>query len=294
MSTAILAWRRVAILLVIASSRRASSFCNPLPRCSSSNAVVTKTLQKKKPVRTTRNGVVLQGCCDCCEFCNSTANAADEHCSSQALVQLPKQPKLFYTSRRKFVGYAAALAGMAGFPSSPAFADVGSGAMRDVDPILASDKKSIIAVSAPLPPFSTTRTYRNIVLSNGLKVVLVKDSMAQRSSVALSIDGAGQFAEPEYIPGLAHLMEHIVLSSTRRLGGPKVLERKARRLWKNGDAVRQIANTVADGSSSGEQDFEDWLAENDGDSNAFTAPGFVCFHFNGPHEVRSSGAHLLR
>ena len=92
----------------------------------------------------------------------------------------------------------------------------------------------------------------------------------------MSIDGAGQFSEPEAVPGLAHLMEHIVLSSTR-FSGKKILERRSR----FSDRKRSNIN------SSGEEAFEDWLIENDGDSNAFTAPGFVCFHFTGPHEVRS-------
>ena len=115
--------------------------------------------------------------------------------------------------------------------------------------------------------------------------------MAQRSSVALSIDGAGQFAEEPEIPGLAHLMEHIVLSSTRaRHGKSEILQRKARKLWNNGGRARiKEEENMSSNKMDGQEDFEDWLSENDGDSNAFTAPGFVCFHFNGPHEILPEG-----
>lgn len=112
-------------------------------------------------------------------------------------------------------------------------------------------------------------------------MVLVKDTQAQRSSVALTIDGAGQFSDPEDVPGLAHLMEHIVLSSSK--ARTKVIQRKARRIWRTG--LNDQVGVVRDDDISNEQDFEDWIADNEGDSNAFTAPGFVCFHFNAPHEA---------
>lgn len=109
--------------------------------------------------------------------------------------------------------------------------------------------------------------------------MLVKDTQAQRSSVALTIDGAGQFSDPEELPGLAHLMEHIVLSSSKAKNNV-FTQRKARRIWKSG-----IDKAMSDVDISNEQDFEDWLVDNEGDSNAFTAPSFVCFHFNAPREA---------
>lgn len=116
----------------------------------------------------------------------------------------------------------------------------------------------------------------------GLQVVLVKDTQAQRSSVALTIDGAGQFSDPEELPGLAHLCEHIVLSSSK--ARTKVLQRKARRIWGSYKETSQLDKSRINDVSD-EEDFEAWLSDNDGDSNAFTAPGFVCFHFNAPHEA---------
>lgn len=188
-------------------------------------------------------------------------------------------PLIFiYTSRRKFIQYSMVTVTGATLAS-------GVGATEDpntkvaVYPPRASNPTNLITAPTSVPPFSTTRTYRNIVLSNGLKVVLVQDSLVQRSSVAMSIDGAGQFAEPEDIPGLAHLMEHLILSSTRSRG-KNIIEREAWALWNKWGTDNDII------SSRGEEDFEDWLSENDGESNAFTAPGFVCFHFDSPHEVR--------
>ncbi|KAL3917239.1 MAG: hypothetical protein SGILL_004804, partial [Bacillariaceae sp.] len=68
------------------------------------------------------------------------------------------------------------------------------------------------------------------------------------SSAALTVRGAGQFSDPPYLSGLAHLMEHITLSSSTR---PR------------------------------RGDFEEWLNSDyaDGFSNGFTAYEKVCFHF---------------
>ena len=184
-----------------------------------------------------------------------------------------------HTSRRKFVQHATTAFTAFGTYSSPPAA-----AVEDTS---ASNKNVIAVPLGPLAPFSSVRTYRNIELSNGLKVLLVQDKRALQSTAAISIDGAGQFSEPKEIPGLAHLMEHIVLSSSRSRGSKRVLQRKARKLWKNGSSKQ--SNERGYYSSDEEEDFETWLSGNDGDSNAFTAPGFVCFHFNVPHENLPEG-----
>jgi insulysin len=101
-------------------------------------------------------------------------------------------------------------------------------------------------------PYSSVRRYKTITLPNKLKVLLVSDKRAFRSSAALSVGGAGQFADPKGVPGLAHLMEHMILSVNSR------------------SAFRQP------------KDFEDWLSEQEGASNAFTAYDTVCFHFSSP------------
>lgn len=218
-------------------------------------------------------------------------------CSSDEAIHnnrnlLHKRPSSIpvHTCRRKFIQFATTVGTSIAGSTASYGSDFNPATGRDNNSAYTSQNKIAVPVG-PLAPFSSTRTYRSIVLSNGLQVVLVKDSQAQRASVAMSIDGAGQFSDPREIPGLAHLMEHIVLSSSsgRR---PKVMERKARQIWRSGaDNNRRVdATKYAESSISDEEtDFEDWLAENDGDSNAFTAPGFVCFHFNSPHENLPEG-----
>lgn len=220
-------------------------------------------------------------CCGICANPNHFCSEQDAIDNLQPSHHAPPPPiSILYTSRRKFVQLAATL-GMSAFPALVYGADYESTASSTSSSV--SPNTNIIAVpTTPLAPFSSTRTYRNIVLSNGLQVVLVKDTQAQRSSVALTVDGAGQFADPEELPGLAHLMEHIVLSSSR--AKTKVIQRRARRIWRNGLHDDRIDRTMNNDDNSDEQDFEDWLSDNEGDSNGFTAPGFVCFHFNSPHE----------
>jgi hypothetical protein len=99
-------------------------------------------------------------------------------------------------------------------------------------------------------PFSSVREQELITLSNGLEVLLVNDKLASQSTAALVVDGAGQFTDSEDLPGLAHLMEHMVLSSNS-----------------NSDSTF--------GRNKG--DLEEWLGENGGASNAFTAYHQVSF-----------------
>jgi len=210
-----------------------------------------------------RNAVIIRhqsnDRCDCC----SDDDDDDEGCNA-LLVELPKPTSIhIHISRRKFIQYTTTL-GIAGFSPSSSHAETISDASRF------DQSKNIIAVPGQLPPFSTTRSYRNIVLSNGLKVILVKDLRCTSSSVAISIDGAGQFAEPDEIPGLAHLMEHIVLSSTRGgRGSTKILNRRPRDFWNKGSKTRREEDTTESES------FEDWLIDNDGDSNAFTGKSII-------------------
>lgn len=231
---------------------------------------------------------------DCCAFCD--ANAAAQ-CQCQCQCNAPNSAELssivpIHTSRRKFVQCAAAAAsvGPAAAFASPAAALAAGDTTEAAGAGGATSLPNLVAVPGPSAPFSSVRKYRNLVLSNGMKVVLVKDSTAQRSAVALAIDGAGQFAEPEDIPGLAHLMEHVVLSSSR--GTPRVPQRRARRIWNPNPEISRMRDdddVGGDAAGSEEEDFQDWLVKKEGDSNAFTAPGFVCFHFNGPHEILPEG-----
>jgi len=112
-------------------------------------------------------------------------------------------------------------------------------------------------------PFSSSRKYRTINLgNNGMKVLLVQDARVFQASAALSIGGAGQWADPDDVPGLAHLCEHMTLS----------FESSSRRWFR-----------------SPARDFEEWLSDNEGSSNGFTAYDNVCFHFTCPNQYFEEG-----
>jgi len=117
------------------------------------------------------------------------------------------------------------------------------------------DTSATTTSNAMFIPFSSVRDQKVITLSNGLQVLLVNDKLASQSKAALLVEGAGQFTEYDDLPGSAHLMEHMILSSN---SNPKY-------------------------SSKG--DLEEWLNDNDGASNAFTAYDHTCFHFNCPHHI---------
>ena len=133
------------------------------------------------------------------------------------------QVPVFDISRRDFAGWTATGAALgASLYSSSASSKSGLGSNdREETPI----------------PFASFRKYKSITLPNGLKCLLVKDKVVTQSSCALTIGGAGQFSDT--LDGLAHLMEHISLSST---------------------------NTRRRGSRNA-QDFDEWLSEYDGYSN---------------------------
>lgn len=107
-----------------------------------------------------------------------------------------------------------------------------------------------------LLPYSTQRRYKKVTLpSNGLSVLLVSDTATPQCQAALTVE-AGQFCDT--LPGIAHLMEHMVLSFEE-------------------PTTKGVA-----GSEAKSQDFEEWLGDRDGASNAFTANQKVCFHFSCP------------
>jgi insulysin len=85
------------------------------------------------------------------------------------------------------------------------------------------------------------RSYRYLVLPNGLRVILVSDPKADKAAAALSVS-VGSFSDPEEIPGLAHFLEHMLF-----LGSEKY---------------------------PGENDYSEYLSENGGYSNAYTAAGW--------------------
>lgn len=59
------------------------------------------------------------------------------------------------------------------------------------------------------------RQYRHITLSNGLRVLLIKDPQAPRSAAALSVN-VGHFSDPLAREGLAHFLEHMLFLGTTK------------------------------------------------------------------------------
>jgi hypothetical protein len=105
---------------------------------------------------------------ECCEMCSDTSNsccysdgdAVDNNNPNSRRGQSRFNP-IIHTSRRKFVQFAAAF-GSAAFTSSAYGAEYNSYVSS------VSTNKDIIAVQiGRLAPFSSTRQYRTIVLSNG-------------------------------------------------------------------------------------------------------------------------------
>lgn len=52
------------------------------------------------------------------------------------------------------------------------------------------------------------RSYRYVVLPNGLPVLLISDSTTDKASAALDVR-VGHLSDPDCAPGLAHFLEHV-------------------------------------------------------------------------------------
>lgn len=91
------------------------------------------------------------------------------------------------------------------------------------------------------------RLYRGLVLSNGLKAVLVSDPTTDKSAAALDVN-VGCMSDPTELPGLAHFLEHMLF-----LGTEKYPDENA---------------------------YSKFLSEHGGFSNAFTANDHTNYYFD--------------
>lgn len=105
---------------------------------------------------------------------------------------------------------------------------------------------SVQNVPQPLKGESDPASYRQIILDNGLKVLLVSDKRVVQSIAALSV-GTGYFDDPESVAGAAHLLEHVVSKGSARF--PDAAE------------------------------YKQYLADNGGASNASTSALTTTYHF---------------
>jgi secreted Zn-dependent insulinase-like peptidase len=71
-------------------------------------------------------------------------------------------------------------------------------------------KNEVIVLQTPKKSENDQKEYKLIKLSNGLKVLLVRNHIKDNSSaVALCVD-AGSFLDPPEVQGLSHFLEHMV------------------------------------------------------------------------------------
>ncbi|KIM25114.1 hypothetical protein M408DRAFT_223654 [Serendipita vermifera MAFF 305830] len=63
-------------------------------------------------------------------------------------------------------------------------------------------------------PDSNDRSYEILRLKNGLRVVLVHDPTTDVAAVSMNV-GVGYFSDPDDMPGMAHLCEHVILTGSQ-------------------------------------------------------------------------------
>lgn len=92
-----------------------------------------------------------------------------------------------------------------------------------------------------------TRSYRSLTLSNQLHALIISDHISDKAAASLDVS-VGSFSDPNDIPGLAHFLEHMLFLGTEKYPD--------------------------------EGSYNEFLAENGGHSNAFTASENTNYHFN--------------
>ena len=92
-----------------------------------------------------------------------------------------------------------------------------------------------------------TRAYKHLVLQNGLKCLIVSDPTNEKAAAALSVD-AGGYDAPTDLPGLSHLLEHMLF-----FGSETYPE---------------------------ENYYTEYITQNGGDTNAFTSETATTYYFD--------------
>ncbi len=113
-----------------------------------------------------------------------------------------------------------------------------------------SSHASVIPDQATLPilnPAFNRRTTLKLHLSNGLEAYLVSDPSLEKSGAMLSVK-VGSWEDPEEHSGIAHFLEHMLFLGTRKY--PK------------------------------ESEYQSFIAENGGATNAFTSHGATSYFFS--------------
>jgi hypothetical protein len=65
------------------------------------------------------------------------------------------------------------------------------------------------------------RSYRVITLPNKLEALLVHDPDTDKASASLNVD-VGNFSDEDYMPGMAHAIEHLLFMGTEKVYYPNI------------------------------------------------------------------------
>ncbi|WP_010607026.1 insulinase family protein [Pseudoalteromonas maricaloris] len=88
---------------------------------------------------------------------------------------------------------------------------------------LTSAVPSDIAQSQFIKSVQDDRSYDELVLENGLRVVVVSDPSISEAAVSLTV-GVGQYHDPESYQGLAHFLEHMIFQGSKAYPKPNALK----------------------------------------------------------------------
>ncbi|KAF5380968.1 hypothetical protein D9615_004092 [Tricholomella constricta] len=124
--------------------------------------------------------------------------------------------------------------------------------------VASSDADWRRVASGTVPPYSVftkpiqksqqdDRDYRIIELSNGLQATLVHDAKADKAAASLDV-AVGHLYDPDDMPGLAHFCEHLLFMGTEQF--PR------------------------------ENEYSEYLAKNNGASNAYTSTSNTNYYFS--------------
>ncbi len=114
---------------------------------------------------------------------------------------------------------------------------------------------TIIEDKAKLPIKTPTFSERNILkirLDNGLEAILISDPKTDQSAATMAVE-AGSWQDPDLYPGIAHFLEHMLFLGTKKY--PK------------------------------ESEYQSFITEHGGYSNAFTANDYTTFMFSVDNEA---------
>lgn len=72
-----------------------------------------------------------------------------------------------------------------------------------------------MASASFLQPSKDKLAYEELILDNGMRVVLVSDSTAEKGACSVDVK-VGSFSDPTAFPGLAHFLEHMLFYASEK------------------------------------------------------------------------------